>query len=573
MTEREHFRDEGLGVALRELEIPEHRPGFDEELRRLLEEHRPALRRWAVPSAVVAGGAAVAAAILLLVGLPSGGGPSSALAARVKAVVAERFATGQTLSGRIVYRSFGANGTARSRAFFAMDALGNLRAQNLRTHAVSVYDGTLGIERSLNTSGALGGKTLFASERRGVAPGPPDGGPSDTFLQRQLTSFARALLAAPDQRVHSTAYAGRNAWQVSIPVTPNRRSPDYDRLEITIDSATGIPVHVVATLRGKARFELRVERLAVDARLQAGVFALRFPRGKEVVREDDGFRRVDLSRVAARVGYEPLVPQRVPEGYRYDTTAVAQRSLQASAAVENPPSRKVFSLSYRRGFEEFIVTTRLRRSGSGNWHDPLGVEGVPLHPERVRLHGGALTAAVAQVVVDPRAVPHLWALTQDLVVTVSGDLSRNELVAVAQSLHLYGAVSGSCSAGELKMRVGLQGATGALAGTADFTNAGSRTCTLAGSPRLQIERDGRPLPVHAAAAKPAYPPVELRPGSKASVYLSWRNWCAGAVDRLELRVELPRGGRLTAPLPADTPRCDDPSSPSMLGVGWFRPPE
>ncbi len=36
MTDRDHFRDEGLGTALRELEVPEHRPEFDRELEAML---------------------------------------------------------------------------------------------------------------------------------------------------------------------------------------------------------------------------------------------------------------------------------------------------------------------------------------------------------------------------------------------------------------------------------------------------------------------------------------------------------------------------------------------------------
>jgi hypothetical protein len=38
------------------------------------------------------------------------------------------------------------------------------------------------------------------------------------------------------------------------------------------------------------------------------------------------------------------------------------------------------------------------------------------------------------VVIDPRTIPHLWAMTDRLVVTVSGDLSRAELIAVAEAL-------------------------------------------------------------------------------------------------------------------------------------------
>src|SRR5438874_385395 len=108
MTER----DERLGSALRELEVPEHRPGFEQELRRRLEQ-RPArrVRRWSVAVGVAA--VAAAAIVLLLVGLPkSGTSPSSALAARVKAKVAQRLVVGTTLSGRLVYHSSGLRGPA-----------------------------------------------------------------------------------------------------------------------------------------------------------------------------------------------------------------------------------------------------------------------------------------------------------------------------------------------------------------------------------------------------------------------------------------------------------------------------
>jgi hypothetical protein len=88
----------------------------------------------------------------------------------------------------------------------------------------------------------------------------------------------------------------------------------------------------------------------------------------------------------------------------------------------------VVSLSYRRGIDEFLVTTRLR--GSGSWDDPLASpEGFVDRPEHVR--AGSLQA---ELVLSPQATPHLWALTDDLVVTVGGDLSRAELLRVAGSL-------------------------------------------------------------------------------------------------------------------------------------------
>ncbi|HEY3186890.1 MAG TPA: hypothetical protein VGJ70_05425, partial [Solirubrobacteraceae bacterium] len=70
MTER----DERLGAALRELDVPQHRVDFERELRRRLEQGRSPRFRWlAIPAAGIAAAAAVAAVVVLLVGLPRSG--------------------------------------------------------------------------------------------------------------------------------------------------------------------------------------------------------------------------------------------------------------------------------------------------------------------------------------------------------------------------------------------------------------------------------------------------------------------------------------------------------------------
>ena len=50
----------------------------------------------------------------------------------------------------------------------------------------ALYDASKAVERGFSRSASLGRGPLFAHERAGVAPGPPDGGPSDQFLQRQI---------------------------------------------------------------------------------------------------------------------------------------------------------------------------------------------------------------------------------------------------------------------------------------------------------------------------------------------------------------------------------------------------
>ena len=149
-----------------------------------------------------------------------------------------------------------------------------------------------------------------------------------------------------------------------------------------------------------------------------------------MARSDDGFRRVSLAAATTSAGYAPLVPASVPAGYELAEVAVAR---DAAPAGSNPQSRMVVSLSYRRGLDQFVVTTRVR--GTATWSDPLSTgPGSADAAEQVTIAAGALSGIDAQQVLVPRGVPHLWAQSRDLVVTVAGDLSRAELLAVAASL-------------------------------------------------------------------------------------------------------------------------------------------
>jgi hypothetical protein len=268
--------------------------------------------------------------------------------------------------------------------------------------------------------------------RVGVPPGPPDAGPSDSLLDQQLGAVVRALAAAHDPLVRDVNYDGRPAWQLGVALTPNTVYPDVDHLSVTVDRTTGFPLHVVATLHGHFRSETRVDQLKLDAPLPPGSFGVDFPRGAEVLRTDAGFSTVDLHEAATIVGYRPLALARVPDGFHLAAVAAAKSAERTGPGQSNPPSRGVVSTSYRRGLEQFVVTTRLR--GGGRWRDPFAVEGVPLGGEQVRLDRGALAGEPVELVVDPRSVPHLWAVTDRLVVTVAGDLSRDQLLAVAEAL-------------------------------------------------------------------------------------------------------------------------------------------
>lgn len=439
----DRYRDRGLGTALRELEVPEHDEAFFTDLERRLtaerQERRPRRRLVLRPasglrsSLVAAGGLCTAILLVAAIGsyeLRSGSGVARAAVVRTK--VMKTLAAVQTVRGELVYSAFDVRtGKAPTRReTFATNARGDLRLTDVGGPEDLAFDATHGVERAVTTSASMGQGRFFA-ERLGVAPGPPDRGPSDFILGRQLGAVVRALVAARRPDVANVKYDGRPAWRLDTPLEPNAVFPDADRLEVTVDQQTGFPVHVLTTLGGAFRSELRLDDLVVDEALPADEFTVQFPAGAEVLRTDEGFAHVSREDVARIVGYEPLVPTDVPQGFGLATVAVAREAAPTGAGESNPPSRDVVSLLYRRGLDQLVVTTR--RRVAGEWTDPFATEGIRLPPERVEV-AGALARAPADLVLSSRTVPHLWALTGRLVVTVSGDLDRAELLAVARSL-------------------------------------------------------------------------------------------------------------------------------------------
>jgi hypothetical protein len=433
MSSTDTVRDEYLGAALRELEIPEHRPEFHRELRRRLEAERRARRtrtRWLPVGAV----AAVAAIAVVAIGIPrTHRAPSVATAAVVKAHLRTALVQLRNLSGVLV-----ADGPAQGpgqRWRFTLDAAGDVRLEGPKVGDVTTYDAATGVVRSAQHSASLGGSTLFYAVRSGVAPGPPDQGPPTWILPVELSAYVRAALAAGNPAVQGITYEGRPAWRLDVATIPNQFAPQFsgDDLEITVDKATGMPVRVLERKNGALLRELRLEGLAVDRTLPADTFRLAFPAGADVLTSDDGFHRTTLAQVEAETGYAPLVPANVPAGFTLAQVAVARESAPAGPDGANPPSRMVVSLSYRRGLDQVVVTTRLR--GDGTWSDPLASpEGFVDDEQPLAVATGALAGADAHLLVSPQAVPHVWALTGKLVVTIGGDLSRAELVRAAGSL-------------------------------------------------------------------------------------------------------------------------------------------
>jgi len=430
------------------IDVPGHAPGFEDERRRRLQEaarrqaslarRRGRLRLLGVAAAVAAAAAVV---IITWIGLPGTkvAGPETATAAQVISKLDQAIASARTLSGRLVVITPDQNGHVTYGYRFATTAAGDLSVQRL--------DGEESLTCDLRTGTALhvidlgAGMGVVAEKDVGLAAGPPDAGPPDWILQRQVGAVVRALAVAKDPSVRATEANGRAVWILSARVQPNRLAlPEFtgDHLTVTVDRATGLPLRIVER-RGSALVqELRMQELRVNEELSRSRFHAVVSAKAKLSRVDNGFRRVGLGGAAAVVGYRPPAPLVVPQGFTLAEVTVARRARATGKEGMNPQSRMVVSMAFRRGFDRLIVSSRRIGPDTSLWTDPLAsAEGYIDKVERVKLSGGMFDGLTAHVVIDLRGMPHVWVIGHGLVVTVGGELSRRELLAAAQSLRPY----------------------------------------------------------------------------------------------------------------------------------------
>jgi len=287
--------------------------------------------------------------------------------------------------------------------------------------------------------------------------GPPDGQQTASAWSRMMDR-ANALSLLAHGTVNEITYDGRPALVVAAEVTPGpvivrkKRggysvTRDYDRFEMTVDKATWFPVRYTTSLHGKVDHDTRLTDIQLDVPVQNVQFAPAFPKGADVGTIDQGFHRVSLDEAAHAFSHRPLAPAELPGRFGFSLAAVAPKAVFELFVGDVPtkdnfrriPTYDVTAFEYRAGFLSFTVTTR-REKGT---HDPLLAD--PFEPgpakrrtpgtvKTVTLHDGALADEKAQLSIPVSGVPHLWAFHDGLMVTIGGDLSAQQLLAVAESL-------------------------------------------------------------------------------------------------------------------------------------------
>ena len=275
-----------------------------------------------------------------------------------------------------------------------------------------------------------------------------------TTISQDLIGNCSVLSIMAQGTVSETTYNDRPALKVSVEAMPDDVQNDpypFDRLEMTVDEATYFPVRFTALLNGQVVEDIELSDVKLDAKVPDETFAPPFPEDTKVEVENWGFHSATLAEAAQAFDYRPLVPtsSALPESFHFFTAAVAPKAaVMASEMAPNGdlngfygPGTDVIQTQYRSGFLAFTITTR-HDAASGDSdpfvsNDTLAIKGAnPDKKETVTMTDGALKGQEAQLVMPAFGYPHLWASDSqgDLMVTIAGDLTRDQLLQVANSL-------------------------------------------------------------------------------------------------------------------------------------------
>lgn len=377
--------------------------------------------------------------------LPPGSAPISGTSTSLDpAVVAARqIASVKTLSATVSYHAFafkdssGENSTSDVTTEFRASSSGDIWTKQVSANEAieQSYNATTSEERSYSYRYKGANKTIEPLNAALITNAVDTDRLALIMRLGAHMSSARALIGSGDPRLVETTFAGRPAWQFVATKSIDMLGIVPDRYVVTLDRETAVPVHVEGTRDGRPFDEVTVSALQVNPHLTASDFVVTIPPNVKVSKIDNHYKRVAIGEVKDVVDYEPFVPGALPEGFTLSSVMVNKDAGQSGPEGINEINRNLVALTYRRGFETLVVSTRSSTHGATDWVDPLAYEGEPEHDdEKLELGNGSFKGLQARIVVGSSSEPHLWVVGSRWLLTVSGDVGRNDLIKVAESV-------------------------------------------------------------------------------------------------------------------------------------------
>jgi hypothetical protein len=319
------------------------------------------------------------------------------------------------------------------------------------SHFLQLYNATSHRSYELYTD-AKGHLTLGGSQFN--TSSPLFGGDSSSYLGLgRYAAVVEAALADGDPKlpVKEISFEGRAAFQLDqtgyYPSEPKR--PAY-YVRVIVDKATGLPLFVsrriAATGKDRQLEEVRFDHLRLGIALPVSTFAP--PTGVSLPGDhvrNDFVHFTSLKGAAARVGYDPLLPDPLPAGWELATVATTPKDqpyLWIPDATMGGPfvdwstlPDTVTQTVFSRGLHCFSISMAPIGSDTGV---PGGLANAVTrlvgHATSV-LDGGDLAGRTASYWFDPSLGSLGLVVSNDsVIVFITGDLSPHEMLGVANSL-------------------------------------------------------------------------------------------------------------------------------------------
>lgn len=394
-------------------------------------------RGWRRPALVVASVVVVAAclAVAVWVGtrnrIPDGTRAAGELAAPVSAAMAE--GPYRRLETMVVEGS--SSGASVQRAVVLVVANdGSWVVSQAGTIDQSTYDADEGLVRRAAVIGSGDDATLAVNDTGGLAAGPPDPSPTIPSPLLELQVVPSLLRAAGEHRVPRRTVDDRRVWELERTLPTGDQGSD-ELWRVQVDSTTSLPVSVERTRGGRLVRRVEVVSWSIATEVAADTFLQPVPADTEPTTNSYGFTSTELAAVPLLGRGEAVTPGWLPGGFELEVVAVratAPTGAVSTAGGTNPPDEGVLSLGFQRGLERITVSTRSAGSDPGSWSSPLPAT---LTGQRERTLGdGRFNGARARAGSDLFGRAHLWLVSDDTVLTVSGDLTVDEAFQLATSL-------------------------------------------------------------------------------------------------------------------------------------------
>jgi hypothetical protein len=299
-----------------------------------------------------------------------------------------------------------------------------------------------------------GGEDRRAWVTTGVPLAMPQNQDALAPLSEGLTLWFRNRLEDPDRPASLTKREGRSVYVLRLRYEWSMVAgpPQKTHIEVWLDPTTFLPVRIQYQDRSKpgrviVRRDVRYTYDRVNGPVPAGAFAV--PPGAVAVppgtafRGSGQFRSMPLERARALATYKVPRPRTLPRpGWRLLRSGFAPVGSPTGTEGVNPQGRDLVVAVYGSGLERLVMTTLLvtdqelsqQEFGQGQYVDPFRGEGIQRVTTRYRLRAGAYAGTVAHLGLPSADAPYLWFRSGEVVVTLSGAATSQELITTAESL-------------------------------------------------------------------------------------------------------------------------------------------